>query len=135
MAPGISKEDENLGVVYEEVDGGYVVDGDMFFEYYIVLTGKDPNAAHGTQFIVLTNDQHITYEQVSKSFLSSNSADSLSGTIVIGMKTIDWHKESVSGVSAWFLVRESCFIWQTWYNKSGQHFGNRKSVSQNKICK
>lgn len=89
MAPGISKEDENLGVVYEEVDGGYVVDGDMFFEYYIVLTGKDPNAAHGTQFIVLTNDQHITYEQVSKSFLSSNSADSLSGTIVIGMKTID----------------------------------------------
>ena len=85
----ISKEDENLGVVYEEVDGGYVVDGDMFFEYYIVLTGKDPNAAHGTQFIVLTNDQHITYEQVSKSFLSSNSADSLSGTIVIGMKTID----------------------------------------------
>ena len=87
--PGISKEDENLGVVYEEVDGGYVVDGDMFFEYYIVLTGKDPNAAHGTQFIVLTNDQHITYEQVSKSFLSSNSADSLSGTIVIGMKTID----------------------------------------------
>jgi hypothetical protein len=76
-------------VVYEEVDGGYVVDGDMFFEYYIVLTGKDPNAAHGTQFIVLTNDQHITYEQVSKSFLSSNSADSLSGTIVIGMKTID----------------------------------------------
>ena len=100
MAPGISKEDENLGVVYEEVDGGYVVDGDMFFEYYIVLTGKDPNAAHGTQFIVLTNDQHITYEQVSKSFLSSNSADSLSGTIVIGMKTIDRHKESVSGVSA-----------------------------------
>ncbi|MFR2604546.1 MAG: hypothetical protein ACLTAX_04405 [Waltera sp.] len=53
MAPGISKEDENLGVVYEEVDGGYVVDGDMFFEYYIVLTGKDPNAAHGTQFIVV----------------------------------------------------------------------------------
>lgn len=89
MAPRISKEDENMGVEYEETDGGYVVEGDMVLRYYVVLTGKDPNAAHSTQFIVLTNDQHITYEQVAKSFYSSNIADSLSGTIVIGMKTID----------------------------------------------
>lgn len=90
MTPQISKEDENMGVEYKRTAGGsYVVDGDMLFGHYIVLTGTEPNAAHGTQFIVLTNDQHITYEQVAKSFYSGNSFDSSTGTIVIGMKTID----------------------------------------------
>ena len=90
IAPQISKEDENMGVKYEKTAGGsYVVDGDMLFRHYIVLTGKKPDAANSTQFIVLTNDQNITYEQVAECFYSGDNFDSSTGTLLIGMKTID----------------------------------------------
>lgn len=90
IASQISKEDENMGVKYEKTAGGsYVVDGDMLFRYYIVLTGKKPDAANSTQFIVLTNDQNITYEQVAECFYSGDNFDSSTGTLLIGMKTID----------------------------------------------
>ena len=59
------------------------------YEYYIVLTGKKPDAANSTQFIVLTNDQNITYEQVAECFYSGDNFDSSTGTLLIGMKTID----------------------------------------------
>lgn len=83
--------DENMGVKYREnpYTGDYIVEDDMVYMYKLVLTGKDPNAAHRTQYIVLTNDQNVTYEQVSKSLYSSDIADWLPGTLVIGIKTIE----------------------------------------------
>lgn len=87
LASEAFQEEENMGVDYEEVDGQYIVDGDMVFMYKKVLSGKDPNAKHGTRFVVLTNDENITYEQVAKSLYSSNSEDWLYGTIIIGMNT------------------------------------------------
>lgn len=87
LASETFQEEENMGVDYEEVDGQYIVDGDMVFMYKKVLSGKDPNAKHGTRFVVLTNDENITYEQVAKSLYSSNSEDWLYGTIIIGMNT------------------------------------------------
>lgn len=78
-------QEENMGVDYVESNGHYIVDGDMVFRYKKVLSGKDPNAKHETRFVVLTNDEDITYEQVAKSLYSSNSEDRLYGTIIIGM--------------------------------------------------
>ena len=80
---------ENLGIEYEYIDGSYVVDGDMVYAYKKELSGRTPNAAYDTKYIVLTNNETITFEQVDRSFYSSNSADFLRDTIVIGMHLID----------------------------------------------
>ena len=87
---------ENLGIKYEYVDGAYIVDGDMVFAYKKDLSGRTPNAAYDTKYIVLTNNEDITFEQVDRSFYSSNSADFLSDTIVIGMHLIDDNGNIVS---------------------------------------
>ncbi|SFQ22733.1 Signal transducer regulating beta-lactamase production, contains metallopeptidase domain [Butyrivibrio proteoclasticus] len=87
---------ENLGIEYEYVGGSYVVEGDMVFAYKKELSGRTPNAAYDTKYIVLTNNEDITFEQVDRSFYSSNSADFLRDTIVIGMHLIDEQGNIVS---------------------------------------
>ncbi len=79
-------KEENMGIDYVEQNGQYIVDGDMVFRYKKELKGRMPNAESDSKFIVLTNDDTITFEQVAKSFYSSLLEDSLSETIVIGME-------------------------------------------------
>lgn len=81
-------EEENMDVSYEEVNGQYIVDGDMVYKYKMELIGKDSLAKYKSKFIVLTNDPNITWEQVHKSLISSNSADWLSGTVIIGISVL-----------------------------------------------
>lgn len=81
--------DENMDVDYIEENGQYVVEGDMVFRYKLVLVGQAPSAKYPVQYIVLTNDPDITWEQVDKSLYGSSSADMLSGTIIIGMNEIE----------------------------------------------
>lgn len=81
--------DENMGIVYEGSEGHYVVDGDMVFRYKKVLTGRSPNAACDSKYIVLTNNKNITFEKVDKSFFSSSMDDMLDDTVVIGIKTLE----------------------------------------------
>lgn len=88
--------EENLGIEYEYVGDSYIVEGDMVFAYKKELTGRTPNAAYDTKYIVLTNNDDITFEQVDRSFYSSNSADFLKDTIVIGMHLIDEQGNIVS---------------------------------------
>ena len=82
--------EENLEVSYVEdpVTHEYVVEGDMVFRYKKTLIGKDAAAACPVQYIVLTNDAHITWEKVNKSILSSQSTDWLEDTIIIGMTAV-----------------------------------------------
>jgi len=91
MAPKVSIEDENMGIDYLQnpTSGDYVVDGDMVFQYKIVLGGESRYTYHETEYIVLTNDQTITFDEVDKSYNSSDINDKLSGVIIIGIKTID----------------------------------------------
>lgn len=97
IAPGLAiitvdfSEEENMGVSYVEnpFTHEYIVEGDMVFRYKKYLVGKDNNAAHSVQYIVLTNDEDITWEMVNKSLYSSNSADWLPGTIIIGMNVLE----------------------------------------------
>ncbi|MGN0244971.1 MAG: M56 family metallopeptidase [Lachnospiraceae bacterium] len=77
--------DENMGIDYVEENGQYIVEGDMVLRYKLVLVGQAPSAKYPVQYIVLTNDPDITWEQVNKSLYSSSSADLLPGTIIIGM--------------------------------------------------
>ena len=82
--------EENLEVSYVEdpVTHEYVVEGDMVFRYKKTLIGKDAAATCSVQYIVLTNDEHITWEKVNKSILSSQSTDWLEDTIIIGMTAV-----------------------------------------------
>jgi len=86
--------EENLGIEYEYVGDSYLVEGDMVFAYKKELSGRTPNAAYDTKYIVLTNNDDITFEQVDRSFYSSNSTDFLRDTIVIGMHLIDEQGEA-----------------------------------------
>ena len=79
--------EENLEVSYVEdpVTHEYIVEDDMVYRYKKTLIGKDETAACSVQYIVFTNDAHITWEKVNKSILSSQSTDWLEDTIIIGM--------------------------------------------------
>lgn len=83
-----TEKSENLGIQYTFEDGSYVVDGGRDFQYKKELIGRNPNARYGTRYIVLTNDPDITFEKVDRSIYSSNSADWLYDTIIIGMSAI-----------------------------------------------
>ena len=80
--------DENLDVDYVEKDGHYIVDGDMVLVHKMVLIGQASTAEYPVQYIVLTNDPDITWEQVDRSYNSNSPADWLPGAIIIGMKIL-----------------------------------------------
>lgn len=67
---------EQLQSYQRNNDGTWICMG-RTYQYRIVLTGRDPNAEKDGRYVVLTNDEAITYEEVSRSFYSSNSNDLL----------------------------------------------------------
>ncbi len=89
--PEISVEDENMGVnyQYDPTTQNYIVDGDMVFQYKIVLSGDSQYTSRSTMYIVLANDQTVTFDEVDKSYHSSDINDQLSGVIIIGVKDMD----------------------------------------------
>ncbi len=91
MAPGSSVEDENMGIDYRynPTTQNYIVDGDMVFQYRIELLGDSQYTSHSTMYIILTNDQTVTFDEVDKSYHSSDINDKLSGVIIIGVKDMD----------------------------------------------
>jgi len=96
IAPGLAiilgtgMDEENMGVFYREhpINHEYTVDGDMVLKYKKSLIGKNPTSKYSVQYIVLTNDEDITWEEVNNSLYSRDSNDWLYGTIIIGMNTI-----------------------------------------------
>lgn len=59
---------------YQKSDGTWSADGKNY-QRKIVLTGKLPSAETTTVYVVLTNEDKITFEEIGKSFYSSDSAD------------------------------------------------------------
>jgi hypothetical protein len=45
------------------------------YKYQLKLTGTMPNAKKESTFVILTNDDDLTFDRVSKSLYSSNSSD------------------------------------------------------------
>ena len=81
--------DENFDIEYEYRDGLYVVDNGQSYKYKKILVGKNGSAACPGMFTVLTNNPDITFETVEKSLFSSNSADWLDDTQIIGMGALN----------------------------------------------
>lgn len=47
------------------------------YKYKLTLTGTMPNAKTESKFVILSNDNNLTFDDVAKSLYSSNSNDSL----------------------------------------------------------
>lgn len=47
------------------------------YKYKLTVTGTMPNAQAETTFVILSNEANLTFDDVSNSFLSSNSNDHL----------------------------------------------------------
>lgn len=94
----IDLADENMGVSYREhpITHEYLVDGDMLLQYKKRLIGKKPGDKHSTQYIVLTNDENVTWEQVNRSLNSDNYENQIYGTIIIGIKEIAHARDDVN---------------------------------------
>jgi len=56
------------------------------YKYRLTLTGKMPNAAKKTTYVVLTNQENLTFEKVAKSLFSSSSDDWIDDTVIADMK-------------------------------------------------
>ena len=75
-----SKPSDDNGVLfeyYQNENGSWNVGGHNY-KYRLELNGKMPNAAVETTFIVLSNDDNLTFDEAYKSILSSQSKDQLS---------------------------------------------------------
>lgn len=86
---GADNVEENLGVDYREdpITHDYIVDRDMVFMYKKILEGEDATGRYPYRYIVLTNDENITWESVNKGLFSNNSEDWLTGTVIIGLSS------------------------------------------------
>ena len=58
------------------------------YKYRLELTGRHPNAAKDSTFIVLTNNPNLTFEELSQSMFSSNNADILTDTYIVSSEIV-----------------------------------------------
>lgn len=56
------------------------------YRYRLTLTGRMPNAAQDSTFVVLTDRKDLTFEEVSKSLYSSNSNDWITDVVIVSME-------------------------------------------------
>lgn len=81
----LSYSKNDMGILYDyyqSYDGKWHAENKEY-GYRIVLTGKTPNAAKESKFVVLSNDKNISFERVAWSMLSSNSSDWLDQKIAL----------------------------------------------------
>lgn len=82
----VSEEpEENFGIQYKEENGKYVLENGKEYKYKLFLEGKMPNAAYGSSFTVLSNNDSLTFDEVARSLYSSDSNDALKDSVIIGM--------------------------------------------------
>lgn len=82
-----SEEEGILYTYYEMKDGSWKCD-DVSYKYRLELTGRLPNAARDSSYVVLTDNKDLTFEEVSKSLYSSLLKDSeiMQGSVIVEMK-------------------------------------------------
>lgn len=80
---------ENLGIEYTvNEDGTYLCKG-RNYNYKITLTGRDNCATSDCRYVVLTDNEDITYEEVAYSLISSDIRDGLTDTVIIGIEALE----------------------------------------------
>lgn len=82
-----SEEDHILKTYYEMEDGTWKCD-DVSYKYRLELTGRMLNAEQDSYYVVLTDNNNLTFEDVSKSLYGSLIKDSeiMRGSVMVEMK-------------------------------------------------
>ena len=89
-----SKENQNINIVkrvyqeYEEDEMGLWESNGITYQYKKELTGEVPSSDEEVTFVILTNDDAVTFEQVFDSMYSSDSNKRLddSMTLIVEIK-------------------------------------------------
>lgn len=82
-----SEKDGVVKTYYEMKDGTWKCD-DITYQFRLELNGKMPNAADESHYVVLTDNDDLTFEDVSKSQYSSSIEDGriMEGSVIVEMK-------------------------------------------------
>lgn len=84
------KKSENDGIIatYYEMNNGTWQSDDRTYQFRLELTGRMPNAESDSYYVVLTDNENLTFEDVSKSLYSSLLEDSkiMEGSVIVEMK-------------------------------------------------
>ena len=72
---------------YEMKDGTWKCD-DTIYKYRLELNGRMPNAEKDSCFVVLTDDNSLSFETVSKSLYSSllKDVDAMKGSVIVELR-------------------------------------------------
>ena len=81
-----SESDGIVATYYEMNDGTWQCDN--IYQFRLELAGRMPNAKSGSSYVVLTDNENLTFEDVAKSLYSSSLEDSkiMDGSIIVEMK-------------------------------------------------
>ena len=81
-----SEQDGRLKTYYEMKDGTWQCE-DTTYQFRLKLDGRMPNSELDSCFVVLTNNENLTFEEVSKSLYSSSFEDIkvMEGSLIVEM--------------------------------------------------
>lgn len=81
-------EKDGVLITYYEMDDGTWKCDDMSYSFRLELSGKMPNSAKESYYVVLTDNDKLTFEDVSKSLYSSSIEDSkiMANSVIVEMK-------------------------------------------------
>ena len=82
-----SESDGILATYYEMNDGTWKC-GNITYKYRLELTGRIPNAVQDSDYVILTNNDELTFTDVWKSQYSSSLDDTkiMEGSIIVEMR-------------------------------------------------
>lgn len=82
-----SEQDGVVKTYYEMNDGTWKCN-DTIYQYRLELDGRMPNAVKDSYYVVLTDDETLSFEAVSKSLYSSlmKDIDVMKGSVIVEMK-------------------------------------------------
>lgn len=83
----ISEQDGVIKTYYEMNDGTWKC-GNITYKYRLELTGRIPNAVQDSDYVILTNNDELTFTDVWKSQYSSSLDDTkiMEGSIIVEMR-------------------------------------------------
>lgn len=81
-------EQDGILSTYYEMDNGTWQCGGTSYPFRLELSGRMPNAESDSYYVVLTDNENLTFEDVSKSLYSSFLEDSrrMEGSVLVEMK-------------------------------------------------
>jgi len=83
---GFSQVENRKSQLWYDLGGSKGLDGKSQLKEYkfrLILTGRTPNDAKDSTFVVLTNNRSLTFQEVVKSLFSSNTKDCLEDTVIV----------------------------------------------------